>query len=123
MIEALLAAVAILLAPGVDLDRTIPDALAVAACESGPRLADGTAEPGTHRWDADHPISSASGAFQFIDSTWTWTLEEAGIPPLWDRALDAPPIVQTAAFVHLWDDRAGAQHWAPSRSCWAGALE
>lgn len=122
MIEALLAAIAIVLAPDVDLETVLGDARHVAACESGDRLADGTAAAGTHRWTAENPDSSASGAFQFIDGTWTWTLEEAGIPPLWDRARDAPPIVQVAAFVHLWDDRAGASHWAPSRSCWADAL-
>lgn len=98
--------------------QDLADAQAVAACESGHRQPDGTATPGTHRWDAHNPTSTASGAFQFLDSTWTWTLDTAGIPPLWDTAADAPPIVQLAAFLHLWDNRAGAPHWHPSRPCW-----
>jgi len=121
-IEILIAVLVALAGVDAPLETTIADAAAVAACESGDRQADGTAAPGSYRWDAENPVSSASGAFQFIDGTWTWTLELAGLPPLWDRAVDAPPIVQFAAFAVLWDGRAGAQHWAPSRSCWADAL-
>lgn len=56
--------------------------------------------------------SSASGYFQFIDSTWEWV-----------TGLDAPAKhhsfdVQLEAFYTLWDEGRGASHWEPSRYCW-----
>lgn len=80
-------------------------ALRVATCESG----DGH---GSIDWRARNRYSSASGAFQFLDSTWH------AVTHRHDRAYQAPPRVQLAAFYQLWDGGRGARHWAPSRSCW-----
>lgn len=87
-------------------------ALAVADCESGEILADGTAIEGSYDIYAKNPTSSASGAFQFIDSTWEWV---TGLEP---PARAYPLEVQEQAFWTLWDDGRGASHWAPSRYCW-----
>lgn len=59
-----------------------------------------------------NPASTASGAYQFIDSTWTWV---TGLPA---PARAYPPVVQDRAFADLWDNGAGAAHWYPSRACW-----
>ena len=96
-------------------------AAAVAACESGARQSNGTAALGTHNWNAQNPTSSASGAFQFIDSTWRTVAAQIGASQ-YPRASSAPPAVQTAAFEHLWAGGAGAHHWNPSRSCWGPML-
>jgi hypothetical protein len=62
---------------------------------------------------AKNPSSSASGLYQFIDSTW----ERASGLPAPARAHSAE--VQTRVFWKLWNDGAGAGNWAPSRHCWA----
>ncbi|MFN2345591.1 MAG: hypothetical protein ABR616_07735 [Dermatophilaceae bacterium] len=106
------------------------DALAVADCESGQYRSNGTAEPGTYRWDAVHgdlqgiaPQSTASGAFQFLDGTWTWVWTDLiGEPAPTARARDASPADQLRAFEALWDGRNGSSHWSPSRSCWQPRL-
>lgn len=91
--------------PGEALE-TGPDAAAVIrGCES-----DGD-------YHAENPVSSASGAYQFIDSTWTWV---TGLQP---PASAYAPAVQDAAFHELWDDGRGASHWDASRSCWGPHLE
>lgn len=72
----------------------------VAACESN----------GDPR--AENPVSSASGLYQFLDSTWTMV---SGLPA---PASAYPEHVQTAMFWRLWDEGRGASHWAPSRKCW-----
>ena len=84
----------------------------IAACESGERRQDGRAVPGTLDWSAQNPNSTASGAFQFLDSTWHYVTGRT------DRAMDAPPEVQIAAFETLWANGAGASNWDASRSCW-----
>lgn len=81
-------------------------------CESGARLPDGTAVPGSADYTAQNPTSSASGAYQFIDGTWEWV---TGLPA---PARAHPPAVQDAAFAELYDGGRGAHHWDPSRSCW-----
>ena len=67
-------------------------------------------------YTAENPVSSASGAYQFISSTWTAV---TGLKP---PASAYPREVQDAAFRELWDDGAGAHHWNPSRHCWAPLL-
>jgi len=96
---------------GSEKDLSSP-ALRVAACESGNRLADGSAEIGTHDYKAENPVSSASGAYQFIDSTWK---SVTGLAP---PASAHSPDVQDRAFEDLWDGGSGAYHWNASRSCW-----
>lgn len=93
-------------------------AAVVSACESGRRLPDGTAELGTHDWGAvNQQGSSASGAFQFVDSTWEWVAGEIGADA-YPRAKNAPPETQLEGFLWLWQ-HGGPVHWAPSRSCWS----
>lgn len=67
------------------------------------------------RWDgrAKNPNSSASGYFQFIDSTWE---SVTGLPA---PARDYPYSVQLEAWETLWDEGRGAHHWSPSEHCWA----
>lgn len=60
----------------------------------------------------NNPISSASGYFQFIDSTWEWVTELE--PP----AINYPLEIQIEAFETLWDEGRGASHWEESRYCW-----
>lgn len=88
--------------PSVDLPEI---ASKVATCESG----DGQ---GAYSLTAKNPNSSASGKYQFIDSTWEWVTD---LPA---PASDYPEHVQDQAFVDLWDDGAGASHWQPSEYCW-----
>ena len=95
----------------------IPAAAAViAACESGEIRADGSPVVGTYSLTAEHPVSSASGKYQFVDSTWGWV---TGLEP---PASAYPEDVQDEAFVELWDDGTGRSHWEPSVGCWGGRL-
>jgi hypothetical protein len=99
------------------------DAAAIAACESGGRLADNTATLGSHDWQARNSSSTASGAFQFIDGTWHWVWEGLiGSAAPARTAADATPRQQLRAFEALWRDGAGAHHWQPSASCWRQML-
>jgi hypothetical protein len=72
----------------------------VARCESGGRPR------------AQNRYSSASGLYQFIDSTWRSVSHRRG------RAMYYSVRVQTWAFWKLWDHGRGAGHWAMSRHCW-----
>lgn len=76
------------------------EARKVGYCESGLR-------------NVKNPVSSASGYFQFIDSTWRTT---TGLPA---PASEYPLEIQLDAFLTLWDGGRGASHWAPSRYCWS----
>lgn len=58
-------------------------------------------------WRAHNPTSSASGGYQFLDSTWAGHGGYAS-------AADAPPAVQRERFLALWADGAGASHWTES---------
>lgn len=84
--------------------------LRIRSCESGPR---GYA---THGWAMDYdyrnqnPSSTASGAWQFLDSTW------AGYGG-YSRAMYAPPAVQDAK-ARLVFRQDGTTPWNASRSCW-----
>jgi hypothetical protein len=100
------------------------NAAAIASCESGHRLDDGTADLHTHEWQAQNGVSSASGAFQFVDGTWNWVWQDLiGEDPPTARARDAEPHEQLRAFFTLWKDGEGAHHWDASRSCWQPMLQ
>lgn len=60
---------------------------------------------------AENPSSTASGAYQFLDSTWH------AITGRSDRAKDAPPSVQDAAFFKLWAGGANASQWTTAHLC------
>ena len=77
----------------------IPGVLArIRDCESG------------GRYNAQNPRSTASGAYQFLDSTWNGY---GG----YRRAMHAPPGVQDAAAMALFQ-RSGTGPWRASQSCW-----
>jgi len=58
-------------------------------------------------WRAENAVSTASGGYQFLDSTWAGHGGYA-------HAADAPPAVQRERFLTLWADGAGAGHWTES---------
>lgn len=60
---------------------------------------------------AENPSSTASGLYQFLDTTWQAV---TGLP---GRAKDYPVSVQTTAFYKLWDNGAGANQWVTAHNC------
>jgi len=114
-------------APSSDPVVQVPDALLrIAACESG------TGAFGSHSYSAHNPTSSASGAYQFLDSTWNYNAtgsqyvarwQELGWENLRLEAAAAPsadaarPLVQDAAAVVHYGLN-GSRPWNPSRYCW-----
>lgn len=51
--------------------------------------------PYVNGYRAKNPRSTASGAYQFLNSSWRNLSRRAGLPG-WSRAMDAPPAVQDA---------------------------
>ena len=74
----------------------------IAECESG------------GDWTAENPRSTASGKWQFLDSTWR-SQEASGD---YRRAKHAPPHIQRAAAIELYE-AAGTRPWNSSKGCWA----
>lgn len=92
----------------------IPDELErIRDCESGDRRADGTATPGSHSYAAENKTSTASGAYQYLDSTW-------GVVDGYSRAVHAPPGVQDRRALRDYAkyQRGEADPWRESASCW-----
>lgn len=63
-----------------------------------------------NNYTARNPRSSASGAWQFLDSSWA---HYAGYP----RAYLAPPEVQDQKALNVYNS-VGTRPWNASRSCW-----
>lgn len=61
-------------------------------------------------YKAENPVSSASGAYQFIDSTWRHYAKNVPSARKYKRAVDAPPVVQDRVFLLAvkWN---GLGHW------------
>jgi hypothetical protein len=62
-------------------------------------------------YQAQNPSSSASGAYQFLDSTWQAVTGLAG------RAMNYSPATQDAAFWKLWAGGAGRSQWVTGYHC------
>jgi len=58
-----------------------------------------------------NPSSGASGAYQFLDSTWQ------GVTGLPGKAMNYSPAQQDAAFWKLWNNGAGANQWVTAGMC------
>lgn len=76
----------------------------IKACESG------------GSYTAVNPSSGASGAYQFLDSTWRTVPASAG----YATAAAAPPVVQDRAAAQLFA-REGSAPWLASAACWQAA--
>lgn len=85
-------------------DTGIPVLEAIKQCESG------------GSYTAVDASSGASGAYQFLDSTWQGLSASQG----YSTAASAPASVQDAAAIELYN-QAGTTPWAASQSCWSGA--
>jgi len=64
-----------------------------------------------NNYRAQNPTSSASGGYQFLDSTWQYV---TGLP---GRAMNYPPATQDSAFWKLWDNGRGASQWVTHSHC------
>lgn len=62
-------------------------------------------------YQAENPNSTASGAYQFLDSTWQ------SVTGLSGRAKNYSPSQQDAAFYKLWNNGRGANQWVTARKC------
>ncbi|WP_228389207.1 transglycosylase family protein [Cumulibacter manganitolerans] len=90
--------------PASAADTGIPVLEKIKQCESG------------GDYQAENPTSTASGAYQFIDSTFQSLKASQG----YTHAADAPEAVQDAAAIELYNAE-GTAPWAPSASCWQAA--
>ncbi len=113
----------------------IPEAIAIAMCESGD-----TETLGTGNWRATNVNRDGSidgGAWQ-INSHWVWNPDNLwAIEPV-AKSINltgaefirryptpelSPPYIQYYVFLHLWDDGRGAWHWSASRECWGDIVD
>lgn len=92
---------------------------AIRACESG-RLSNGRPIIGTYNYHADNasPTSDASGAYQYLDSSWTGRVGARTYEYSlgYSRALYAPPGVQDRRAIR--DITRSTSPWNASRGCW-----
>jgi hypothetical protein len=83
-----------------------PEALAIAACESGD-----TVTLGSFSFNARNRTTHDGGAWQFNDKTYLW------MNGYTNAEVDSPKN-QYDSFVWLWRDGAGWRHWRSSKTCW-----
>ena len=90
---------------------------ALADCESGDWLEDGSHTPGSARWDWAKPGTPVPfgttihhGGLQFLPSTWEWVAGDLGILGTYPHAYDAPPAVQVQA-AEVLQNRQGWGAW------------
>ena len=87
------------------------------ACIRHNESAVGTAFPHATGYNAQNPRSSASGAYQFIDSTWRNITREMGTGTEYAKARHAPPVVQDAvAYWAIVDPGKYRRHWTGANS-------
>lgn len=86
-------------------------AVAIASCESGD-----TVTFGSFMWTARNDRTHDGGAFQFNDVTWDWIVGTG-------QGNTASPLVQTKAFIVLFDYGNGISHWSSSKPCWSKWLD
>lgn len=67
--------------------------------------------PHTNGYGAENPISSASGAYQFIDGTWRSAAASAGESSYGGHAAWAPPDVQDRVAYHTAITLGQRYHW------------
>lgn len=91
-------------APAQAADTGVSTLEQIKSCESG------------GNYSAVNASSGASGAYQFLDSTWQSLSASAG----YSTAASAPESVQDAAALELYNTQ-GTSPWAASESCWASA--
>ncbi len=95
-----------------DHERTPPQDTTPAPTFTDVMLCIRQAESGGN-YQAENPTSSASGAWQFIDSTWESVTGLPAPASAYDRA------TQDAAFLKLWAGGAGSYHWVTAEGCGA----
>jgi len=97
--------------------RYTPPPTPKAVVNPAPHVAPGGAAACIRKWEsgenytAQNPASTASGAYQFLDTTWQAT---TGLP---GRAMNYSPAQQDAAFDKLWAGGAGASQWVTAYHC------
>lgn len=81
-------------------------ALAIIECESG------------FKRYAKNQGSSAFSYFQFIDSTWEWTIIRMGLPSDTKKS-DIPEGIEAGLWLLKQD---GTRHWNESKNCWENKI-
>lgn len=104
-----------LLPPGAPADVAAARIDQIAQRESGGQNIPNRMGPG------GTPLSSASGPYQFLDSTWQQAAREYGIPNPTQRAMDTDPAIQRAVAIQFLQ-RHGEAPWATSAPGGGGAV-
>lgn len=71
-------------------------------------------ESGFQRF-AKNPHSTAEGYFQFLNSTWRYTMEMMGYPTSTSK-FDEKISIEAGVYLLA---KEGSRHWYPSEHCWS----